>query len=108
MAFRDFIGQAKVTQLLQRSLDRGRVAHGYLFSGDQLGGLEDMARTLAKTLNCHSPVRGASGKAVDCCDQCLPCRSIDSFNHADVQWVRPESKSRIISVDQMMPNTRWR
>ena len=59
-----------------------------------------MARTLAKTLNCQQP-KTAEGKAVDCCDKCAACRKIDAETHGDMHWVRPESKSRIVSVDQM-------
>ena len=47
-------------QLLQRSLERGRLAHGYLFTGHQLDQLEALARALAKTLNASSPVRRAA------------------------------------------------
>lgn len=102
MAFKDFPQSGQGIELLQRSLDRGRLAHGYLFSGGELDELEGLARTLAKTLNCEQPPkRGAGGVALDCCDACLSCRKIDGGNHADVHWARPESKSRIISVDQM-------
>jgi DNA polymerase-3 subunit delta' len=31
----------------------------------------------------------------------LSCRKIDRENHADIHWARPESKSRIITIDQM-------
>ena len=102
MAFADFPEQKLVVELLQRSLERGRLAHGYLFTGHQLGALEALARTLAKTLNCRQPVRRTpDGPAIDCCDQCIVCRKIDDFNHGDVHWVRPESKSRVITVEQM-------
>jgi DNA polymerase-3 subunit delta' len=101
MAFKEFPGQAQGIHLLQRSLDRGRLAHAYLFTGHQLEELESMARSLGKTLNCRQPVRGAGGVAIDCCDQCLNCRKIDHGNHADVHWVRPESKSRVVTVAQM-------
>ncbi|MBC8001272.1 MAG: hypothetical protein H7X97_01675 [Opitutaceae bacterium] len=102
MGFRDFPEQRQVTELLQRSLERGRLAHGYLFSGDTLEELEAMALTLAKTLNCASPVRRtAGGLPVDSCDKCSSCRRIDAGQHPDIGVVRPESKSRIISVDQM-------
>src|SRR6185295_12035049 len=53
-----------------------------------------------KTLNCLQPVRGG-GVAIDSCDACLNCQKIEHGNHADVHWVRPESKSRIITIDQM-------
>ena len=102
MSFAEFPEQEQVVQLLQRSLERGRLAHAYLFSGSRLEELESMARTLAKTLNCERPKRGPDGGgALDSCDACLSCRKIEEGTHADVQWVRPESKSRIIKVDQI-------
>jgi DNA polymerase III subunit delta' len=99
MSFKLFPKQQGV-QLLQRSLARGRLGHAYLFSGDQLEELESLARTLAKTLNCQNPVK-EDGAAVDCCDECASCRKIDGDTHSDIHWARPESKSRIVSVEQM-------
>lgn len=102
MSFNQFPDQKIVTRLLQRSLERNRLAHGYLFSGANMEELEAVARTLAKTLNCQNPPsRSAGGLALDSCDQCDACRRIDASNHPDVLWVRPESKSRIISIEQM-------
>jgi DNA polymerase-3 subunit delta' len=100
MAFKDFSKSQQSVQLLQRSLERGRLAHGYLFNGNDLESLEEIARTLAKTLNCERPVL-KNGVAVDCCDQCGTCHKIERWNHPDVHWVRPESKSRIITINQM-------
>lgn len=102
MAFADFPEQKQGIELLQRSLERGRLGHAYLFTGHQLFELEALARTLAKVLNCQNPVRrGAHNAAIDCCDQCPSCRKIEHENHGDIHWVRPESKSRIVSVDQI-------
>ena len=100
MAFTSFTRHEQGVQLLQRSLARGRLGHAYLFSGDDLGELETIARTLAQTLNCLHPVR-TDGIATDACDQCANCRKIAQDQHPDVHWARPESKMRIISVDQM-------
>lgn len=102
MAFADFPDQKLAVELLQRSLERGRLGHAYLFTGHQLGLLEPLARTLAKTLNCLQPVRRAkNGPAIDCCDKCAVCKRIDGQNHPDVHWARPESKSRVVTVEQM-------
>lgn len=101
MAFKEFPHQEQGARLLQRSLERGRLAHAYLFTGQELDRLELAGTTLAKTLNCQKPVRGQGGVPIDSCDACLNCRKIQNGNHADVHWVRPESKSRIISVEQM-------
>jgi DNA polymerase-3 subunit delta' len=100
--FSDFPDQSRIVQVLQRSLEGDRLAHAYLFSGNGLEELEAMARTLAKTVNCLSPSRrSARGLALDCCDRCDSCRRIEQFNHPDVLWLRPESKSRVITLDQM-------
>lgn len=102
MGFDDLPEQKHVADLLQRSLGRGRLAHAYLFSGSSLAGLEDAARTLAKTLNCANPPRqGPDGAPLDSCDQCRSCQRIDAANHPDVLWVRAESKSRVIRIDQI-------
>jgi DNA polymerase III subunit delta' len=100
--FSDFPEQARIAQLLQRSLERDRLAHAYLFAGGSLKVLEDMARTLAKTVNCLSPPRrNANRLPLDSCDHCDSCRRIDQYNHSDVSWIRPESKSRVITIDVM-------
>jgi len=100
MAFTQFSESSQGVQLLQRSLARGRLGHAYLFTGDQMDGLETIARTLAKTLNCLAPIK-TDGNATDCCDACANCRKIGEDIHSDVHWARPESKSRIITIDQM-------
>jgi DNA polymerase-3 subunit delta' len=99
MAFKDFPKPSQGVQLLQRSLARGRLGHAYLFTGHRLEELERLARTLAKTLNCQKPVK-TGGVATDCCDECPSCRKIDNETHVDIHWARPESKSRVVTVEQ--------
>jgi DNA polymerase-3 subunit delta' len=90
--------ETNMTRLLERSLERNRLAHAYLFSGDSLEELEVMARTLARALNC---VRTAGKRSLHSCGQCDPCQRIEQGVHPDILWVRPESKSRVITMDQM-------
>src|SRR4051812_48941230 len=100
--FKDFPEQKNVIEILQRSLERGRLAHGYLFSGNSQEELEAVAGTLAKVLNCQNPPkRGENGAAIECCDKCDSCVRIDAANHPDILWVRPEMKSRVIGIDQI-------
>ena len=87
-----------MAEQLRRSLERGRLAHAYVFAGPRGSGKEAMARTLAKALNCLEEEH-------DCCPSgprsCNSCQRVDDGAHPDVYWVRPESKSRRIQVDQM-------
>ncbi len=100
MPLADLVHQKAGVDLLQRSLRRGRLAHAYLFSCGHLEELELLASNLACVLNCLQPVRSPEGPAIDSCGHCLNCRRIIALNHPDVQWVRPESKMRIITIDQ--------
>ena len=102
MSFGDFPGQEDVVKLLQRSLERGRLGHAYLFIGTNLTELEAVARTLAKTINCMAPPKRTSkGDPLDSCDTCAICRKVSEDAHPDILWIRPESKSRVITIDQM-------
>jgi DNA polymerase III subunit delta' len=100
MSFAQFPEHAEAVQLLQRSLERGRLGHAYLLAGPRLETLEGVARALVKTLNCEAaqPGRG-DGLPSDCCDRCSSCRKIDQGAHPDVTWLRPESKSRVVKVE---------
>jgi DNA polymerase-3 subunit delta' len=61
-----------------------------------------MARALAKTVNCFSPPRrAANGLPLDSCDHCDSCRRIDQYIHPDVSWIRPESRSRVIKIEEI-------
>jgi DNA polymerase III delta' subunit len=95
MSFSDLKDQRPVAELLRRSLQRGRLAHAYLFAGPRGSGKQTVARTLAKALNC-------AGQQHDSCERCQSCRRIEQEAHPDVYWVRPESKSRRIIIDQIL------
>jgi DNA polymerase-3 subunit delta' len=102
MALAELSHENDSVRLLQRSLERGRLGHAYLFSGLELGELERVARALAKTLVCEQPPKlSDTGLPMDSCDRCLSCRKVDDETHPDVLWVRPESKLRVVTIDQI-------
>ncbi len=102
MSWSDLNAYPSAVESMQRSLQRGRLAHGYLLQGQQLESLERFARTLAKALNCAEVQQGGENAfGLDSCDRCLSCRKIEQGTHPDVIWMRAESKSRQIRGEQM-------
>lgn len=101
VAFRDLGVEDTAVRLLERSLAAGRVGHAYLFTGEEPGPLERVARAFAQALLCDRPVRGPAEGTWDGCNDCPACRRIEHGTHPDVHWIRPESKLRVITIDQV-------
>ena len=95
------VGQTRVVCLLQRSLERGALAHAYLLVGPPHVGKMTLALELAKALNCEA--------ADPPCGECASCHKIALGKHADVQIIgvtqdvnSAEARPRVeISIDQI-------
>lgn len=87
--------------LLQRSLFRRRLGHAYLLSGDRIDDLELLAGEFARLLNCPACDNPATPDDLTPCGECESCRKIANANHPDVRWLRPESKLRLIRIEQI-------
>jgi len=74
------IGQNKAVSFLQRSLEREKLAHAYLFVGPAGVGKTTLALNLAQALNC---MHGQPP-----CGECAVCQKISAEKHADVQLIR--------------------
>jgi len=95
------VGQHRVVSLLQRSLEKGVVAHAYLLVGPPHVGKMTLALNLAQALNCEADKPP--------CGECASCQKIALDKHADVQIIgltqnrdSAEAKPRVeISIDQI-------
>jgi len=72
-------GQEHVTRTLKNALERGRVAHAYLFCGPRGTGKTSTGRILAKAVNCLT-----SGGRGEPCNACASCQSVTSGTALDV------------------------
>jgi DNA polymerase-3 subunit delta' len=93
VSFATLIGNSEVKAALQAAIATGRLAQALLFSGPAGVGKRQFALTVAKALNCRTPVAGES------CDQCLPCRHIERGEFLDVLTIAPETHT--LKIDQV-------
>ena len=54
-SFESLIGQDNIARTLKYSIQRGQLAHAYLFCGPRGVGKTSAARIFAKTINCSNP-----------------------------------------------------
>ena len=69
-SFESLIGQDNIARTLKNSIQRGQLAHAYLFCGPRGVGKTSAARIFAKTINCANP-----GPDLEPCGECDSCRS---------------------------------
>lgn len=69
-----FIGNEQIKEILRRMLEKQRVPHSFLFSGEEGIGKKQFALELAKGFVCNNPVN------FQACDKCLSCLRADKFN----------------------------
>ena len=75
--FASVVGQSHITSTLKNAIERGQLAHAYLFCGPRGVGKTTCARIFAKAINCLHPV---GAEACDKCDSCLSFNENRSLN----------------------------
>jgi len=80
-------------QMVKRAIDAGRPAQGYLIIGPVRGVAMDLAMRILQLLFCRAEEKP--------CGTCEGCRHVAERMEADIHWIFPEKKSRIISADQI-------
>ncbi|MGH7261674.1 MAG: DNA polymerase III subunit delta' [Nitrospiraceae bacterium] len=84
MPFSDIIGHERPKAILQTTLRHDRVAHAYLFHGDDGIGKKLLALRFAQAINCES------GDGLDACGACRSCRQIETRTHPDFLVIEPD------------------
>src|SRR5947209_8484510 len=101
-SFDELIGQEHVQKTLSNAIEPGRVAHGYIFSGQRGTGKTTVARILARCLNC---INGPSARP---CGVCASCTEIAAGNSPDVIEIDAASNRGINEMREIRENVRYR
>jgi DNA polymerase-3 subunit gamma/tau len=99
--FDELIGQEPIVRVLKNSIDQGRIAHAYLFSGPRGVGKTSTARILAKALNCKE------GPTSTPCGTCTFCMSITDGSSVDVMEIDGASNNSVNDIRDLRERVKY-
>jgi len=99
--FEDLIGQEPIVRVLKNSIERGKIAHAYLFSGPRGVGKTSTARILAKSLNCEN------GPTPVPCGRCSSCVSITDGSSVDVMEIDGASNNSVNDIRDLRERVKY-
>lgn len=99
--FDDLVGQEPIIRILKNSIEQGRIAHAYLFSGPRGVGKTSTARILAKSLNCNDGVTSSP------CGLCTFCISITDGSSVDVMEIDGASNNSVNDIRDLRERVKY-
>ena len=98
--FASVVGQRHITSTLKNAIERGQLAHAYLFCGPRGVGKTTCARIFAKAINCLNPQSG------EACNECESGRSFNEGRSLNVHELDAASNNSVDDIRNLIEQVR--
>ena len=98
--FESVVGQQSITSTLKNAIERGQLAHAYLFCGPRGVGKTTCARIFAKTINCLSP------NGSEACNECESCRAFNEGRSLNIHELDAASNNSVDDIRTLIEQVR--
>ena len=98
--FASVVGQKHITSTLKNAIERGQLAHAYLFCGPRGVGKTTCARIFAKAINCLSP------NGAEACNECESCRSFNEGRSLNIHELDAASNNSVEDIRTLIEQVR--
>lgn len=98
--FQTVVGQHHITSTLRNAIERGQLAHAYLFCGPRGVGKTTCARIFAKAINCLNPAGS------EACNACESCRSFDEGRSMNIHELDAASNNSVEDIRTLIEQVR--
>ena len=94
------VGQQHITSTLRNAIERGQLAHAYLFCGPRGVGKTTCARIFAKAINCLKP------DGAEACNECESCRSFNEGRSLNIHELDAASNNSVEDIRTLIEQVR--
>ena len=98
--FASVVGQQSITSTLKNAIERGQLAHAYLFCGPRGVGKTTCARIFAKAINCMNP------NGAEACNECESCRSFNEGRSLNIHELDAASNNSVDDIRNLIEQVR--
>lgn len=98
--FASVVGQKHITSTLKNAIERGQLAHAYLFCGPRGVGKTTCARIFAKAINCLEPA------GAEACNRCESCRSFNENRSLNIHELDAASNNSVDDIRALIEQVR--
>ena len=93
------LGQKHIYTHFKNAIAAGKLSHAYIIHGERGMGKLEIAREVAKAIQCEKNSPDVAAKTGEACNECKSCKQSESNNQPDIKYITPMKKT--LGVDDI-------